>query len=98
MQELARDIVGLQPDLIVANTKPVTAALQRETKIIPIVFVIVSDPVGDGLVGSIAMSESSPKLVSKRSSLPANLILPCCYRRRSTVIGIPYRGRKVMRP
>jgi putative ABC transport system substrate-binding protein len=59
MQERARDIVGLQPDLIVANTTPVTAALQRETKIIPIVFVIVSDPVGDGFVGSIARPDGN---------------------------------------
>ena len=44
----------LQPDVILARTTPVTAALQRETSTIPIVFVVVSDPVGDGLVAAVA--------------------------------------------
>jgi putative tryptophan/tyrosine transport system substrate-binding protein len=50
----AKELVELQPDLIVSNTTPVTVALQRETKTIPIVFVIVSDPVGAGLITSLA--------------------------------------------
>jgi putative tryptophan/tyrosine transport system substrate-binding protein len=50
----AKDLVALRPDLILANTTPVTRALQRETSSIPIVFAIVSDPVGDGLVASLA--------------------------------------------
>lgn len=52
--ELAKELVALQPDLIVANTTPVTRTLHRETKTIPIVFVIVSDPVGEGVVASLA--------------------------------------------
>ncbi len=47
-------MVDLQPDLILAFGTPVTAALQRETRTIPIVFVIVSDHVGDGFVASLA--------------------------------------------
>src|SRR6516225_8998955 len=39
MQARAKELVGLQPDVILANTAPVTAALQRETRTIPIVFV-----------------------------------------------------------
>ena len=50
----AKDLVALRPDLILANTTPVTRALRRETSSIPIVFAIVSDPVGDGLVASLA--------------------------------------------
>jgi putative ABC transport system substrate-binding protein len=50
----AKEIVALRPDVILSNTTPVTKALQRETHTIPIVFVIVSDPVGDGLVTSLA--------------------------------------------
>ena len=46
MTALAKELVSLQPDLIVGQATPVTAALQRETKSIPIVFVVVSDPVG----------------------------------------------------
>ena len=53
MQSLAKELVSLQPDLIVGHTTPVVAALQRETKTIPIVFVVVSDPVGSGFVASL---------------------------------------------
>lgn len=51
---LAKELVGLQPDLIVGQATPVAAALQRETKSIPIVFVVVSDPVGSGFVSSLS--------------------------------------------
>ena len=50
MRMLARELVGLQPDVILAGGTTVTAALQRETRTIPIVFVIVADPVGAGFV------------------------------------------------
>jgi putative ABC transport system substrate-binding protein len=50
MRTLAKELVQLQPDVILAATTPVTAALQRETRTIPIVFAIVSDPVGAGFV------------------------------------------------
>ncbi|HMF20931.1 MAG TPA: ABC transporter substrate binding protein, partial [Pseudolabrys sp.] len=43
-------MIGLQPDIIVAQSTPVTVALQRETRTIPIVFVSVGDPVASGLV------------------------------------------------
>ena len=45
---LAKELVDLQLDLIVANTTPVTAALQRETRTIPLVFVVVADPISRG--------------------------------------------------
>jgi putative ABC transport system substrate-binding protein len=45
MQTFAKELVEREPDVIVASTTPVTAALQRETRTIPIVFVIVADPV-----------------------------------------------------
>jgi putative ABC transport system substrate-binding protein len=45
-----RSLVGLQPDIILAGSTPVTAALQRETRTIPIVFVNLGDPVTSGLV------------------------------------------------
>jgi putative ABC transport system substrate-binding protein len=53
MPMFAKELVGLQPDVILAGGTPVTAALQRETRTIPIVFVAVSDPVGDGFVASL---------------------------------------------
>jgi putative ABC transport system substrate-binding protein len=52
-QTFAKELVGLQPDLIVGQSTPVVAALKRETKTIPIVFVVVSDPVGSGFVASL---------------------------------------------
>jgi putative ABC transport system substrate-binding protein len=47
---LVHELVGLQPDIIVANNTPMTVALQRETRTIPIVFAGVGDPVASGLV------------------------------------------------
>ena len=52
-QVLAKELVALQPDAIFAYTTPITAALQRESRTIPIVFAQVSDPVGSGLVASL---------------------------------------------
>src|SRR5258708_38349984 len=52
MKELANELVGLQPDLLVGHTTQPIAALQRETKTIPIVFLTVSDPVGSGFVAN----------------------------------------------
>jgi len=53
MQTLAKEIVKTQPAVILSSTTPVTAALQRETRTIPIVFVIVTDPVGSGYVAGL---------------------------------------------
>jgi putative ABC transport system substrate-binding protein len=47
---LARELVGLQPDILVASATPATAALQRETRTIPIVIVSGGDPVATGIV------------------------------------------------
>ena len=54
MGTFAKELVELKPDVLVAHTTPVVAALQRETRTIPIVFVIVSDPVGSGFVTSLS--------------------------------------------
>ena len=50
IRALAQELVGLQPDIIVTNSTPATAALQREMRTIPIVFASVNDPVASGLV------------------------------------------------
>jgi putative ABC transport system substrate-binding protein len=47
---LAHELVGLQPDIILAGSIAATVALQRETRTIPIVFVAVADPVASGIV------------------------------------------------
>jgi putative tryptophan/tyrosine transport system substrate-binding protein len=48
------ELVALAPDVIVAHSTPVVAALKQETSTIPIIFVVVNDPVGQGLVTSLA--------------------------------------------
>jgi putative ABC transport system substrate-binding protein len=53
MQVLAKELVELQPDVLLASSTPVVAALGRETGTIPIVFVVVSDPIGSGFVESL---------------------------------------------
>jgi putative tryptophan/tyrosine transport system substrate-binding protein len=53
-QQLAKELVRLRPDLLLAYATPIAVTLQRETRTIPIVFVNVSDPVGSGLVASLA--------------------------------------------
>jgi len=50
MRALAQDLVGLQPDIIFTNAAATTAALRRETRTIPIVFVGLFDPVASGIV------------------------------------------------
>jgi putative ABC transport system substrate-binding protein len=47
-----KELVALQPDLILSHNTPTTAALLRETRTIAIVFASVSDPVGSGFVAS----------------------------------------------
>ncbi len=51
---LAKELVALQPDVIFSQGTAMTAAVQRETRAIPIVFVTVSDPIGSGYVASLA--------------------------------------------
>jgi putative ABC transport system substrate-binding protein len=46
----ARELVGLQPDVILVSSTEPTAAVQRETRTIPIVFVNVTEPVASGIV------------------------------------------------
>ena len=53
MRTFAKELVNLQPDVILADSTPVTAALKRETLTIPIVFAAVADPVGSEFVASL---------------------------------------------
>jgi len=52
MQRLAKELVALQPDVILSSTTPPTTALLQQTRTIPIVFAVVSDPIGSGFVSS----------------------------------------------
>jgi putative ABC transport system substrate-binding protein len=54
MQAFAKQLVELKPDCIVGHSTPVVTALMHATRTIPIVFVLVSDPIGSGFVASMA--------------------------------------------
>ncbi len=51
---LARELIALQPDVIVTQSTPATAAMQQETRTIPIVFASVADPIGSGFIASLS--------------------------------------------
>jgi putative ABC transport system substrate-binding protein len=54
MRSAAAELTGLAPDLIVAHSTPVMAAMREQRRAVPVVFVQVTDPVGQGLVPSLA--------------------------------------------
>jgi putative ABC transport system substrate-binding protein len=54
MRTFAKELVDLQPDVILSDSTPVTAALKHETPTIPIVFAAVADPLGSGFVASLS--------------------------------------------
>jgi putative ABC transport system substrate-binding protein len=54
MQQFAQELVALQPDLILSNNTPTTAAMLQQTRTIPIIFASVADPVGSGFVASLS--------------------------------------------
>jgi putative ABC transport system substrate-binding protein len=54
MRALAKELIGLTPDIIVAESTPAAVALRQETAAVPIVFLQVANPIGSGLVASLA--------------------------------------------
>ena len=52
MQPFAKELVALQPEVILASTTPTTTALLQQTRTIPIVFATVGDPIGSGFVAT----------------------------------------------
>src|ERR1700752_4166596 len=53
-QAFARELVELRPDVLVANATPALAAMHQATRAIPIIFIGVADPVGQGFIPSLA--------------------------------------------
>jgi putative ABC transport system substrate-binding protein len=51
--KFAKELVGFRPDVILSASTPGTAAVKRETQTIPIVFVLVADPIGEGFAASL---------------------------------------------
>jgi putative ABC transport system substrate-binding protein len=52
MQRFAKELVALQPDVILTQSTPATAVLLQQTRTIPIVFGLLADPIGSGFVAS----------------------------------------------
>ena len=53
MKRFAKELVALQPDLILTSTTPAAAAMLQQTRAIPVIFVLVADPVASGFVASL---------------------------------------------
>ena len=54
MRVISKEFIDLQPDVLVAGNTPAVLSLLRETRTIPIVFTLLSDPIGTGVVASLA--------------------------------------------
>jgi putative tryptophan/tyrosine transport system substrate-binding protein len=54
VEAMAREMVRVSPDVLLTRTTPATAALQKETRVIPIVMVNITEPVAQGFVQSLA--------------------------------------------
>jgi putative tryptophan/tyrosine transport system substrate-binding protein len=54
MQVYARELIDLKPDLILVSNTPSAKAVLDNTRTIPVLFVNVTDPIGSGLVSSLA--------------------------------------------
>jgi putative tryptophan/tyrosine transport system substrate-binding protein len=80
--DLARELVRLEPKVIVASGTPAASAARNATATIPVVFTFATDPVGAGLVASLArpggnvtgQSNQGPGLVGKRLQLLAEMV------------------------
>ena len=82
LPDLAADLVRLRVDLIVAGTTDAAQAAKHATRTIPIVIAVSADPVGDGLVASLAqpggnltgLSIMTPELTGKRLELLTEVV------------------------
>jgi len=82
LPQLARELVALKPDVIVATNDAAIAAVRRETHAIPIVMALSADPAGAGFVASLArpggnvtgLSTLSPETSGKRLELLKEVI------------------------
>jgi putative ABC transport system substrate-binding protein len=54
LERSAKQLVALQPDLILTGSTPATAAMRQQTNTVPIIFAMVGDPVGSGFVVSLS--------------------------------------------
>src|SRR5262249_14937497 len=50
----AKELLALQPDIVLTQNTPPTQSMLQQTRTVPVIFVVVADPVGSGFVGSLA--------------------------------------------
>jgi putative ABC transport system substrate-binding protein len=75
MHSLAEELVQLRPDVIVGHSTPVVEELIKTTRTIPIVFVVVADPVGSGFAASIARPGGNVTgFTNLNSTIPGKLL------------------------
>jgi putative tryptophan/tyrosine transport system substrate-binding protein len=80
----AAELVALSPEVIWAASTPAVVALRRQTSTIPIVFAIVTDPIGQGFVASLAhpggnitgFTDFDPPMASKWLGMLAQITPP----------------------
>ena len=53
MNQFAKELVAREPDLIFVTSTPATGAMVQATRTVPVIFVLVADPVGSGFVASL---------------------------------------------
>lgn len=108
----ASDLVALAPDLIYAVGTPAAEAVHRETNTIPVVFALVVDPVGRGLVKSLARPggnmtgfDTGTVIVAKAAQLlleiaPGTATLGLLYNPKTMIYAPPYvaAARQASRP
>jgi putative ABC transport system substrate-binding protein len=78
MIRAAKELIALQPDLILSTGSPTTAVLLKQTQTIPVLFVNLVDPVGQGFVASLSrpggnatgLVNLDPSMASKWIELP----------------------------
>ena len=107
LRDQAADIVSLSPDVILVESAAGLSAMRQATPSIPIVFIMVGDPVGSGFVKSLAHPGGSitgftnfePSMGGKwlevlKEVAPSTETLRCCYTQTTLcmqIIGIPLR-------
>ena len=87
IRALAQELVGLQPDIILADSTAAVVAVQRETRTIPIVFANVGDPVASGLFFSKSFADCYSPAGWSRPCLPILHPRPTGYRRDAVFSG-----------
>jgi putative tryptophan/tyrosine transport system substrate-binding protein len=58
-QRSAKELLALQPDIVLTQNTPPTESMLQQTRTVPVVFVVVADPVGSGFVGSLARPDGN---------------------------------------